>query len=101
MEKLIVMADYSFGLFLPDGAVDPELLELPPELCVRFATWLKRYREPDQAPDFDRAGYNAEGRALAWEIQQILTDKYSVAYRYLLPVQNADDEWHWAEELVK
>ena len=100
MKKLIVMADYMAGLFLPEGSTDPDLLGLPPELCGRFEAWLKRYQEPDQAPHFDRATYNGEGRALAGEIQQLLADNYSVTYRYLLPLNHADDEWHWAEEVV-
>ena len=62
MKKLIVMADYAYGLFLPDGATGPEDLGASEELSVRFNTWLARYREHDDAAvDFDRIAYNKEG----------------------------------------
>jgi hypothetical protein len=99
--KLIVMADCSHGLFLPSGATSPELLGLPPYLCVRFNDWLRLYREPDQTPaDYDRANYNAQGRRFAVEIAHALKGSHQIVYRYLLPLEHPDDEWHWGAEQI-
>ena len=99
--KLMVMADYCHGLFLPDGATSPGSLGLPPELCERFEAWLKLYREPDQvAADYDRAGYNAQGRKFAEEIAGSLKDTHQIVYRYLLPLEKPADEWQWGAEQI-
>jgi len=99
MKKLIVMADYICGLFLPESGTDPENLGLSEDLCNRFDAWLKVYREHDDAPnDFNRQNYNETGRALAHEIQQAVADKYSVTYRYLLPADSPTAECEWKEE---
>ena len=100
-QKLIVMADYSFGLLTDGYSYDPELLGLPSELCVRFKEWLKLYREPDQVPaDYDRAGYNYQGRLLAEEIAVALKESHHIVYRYLLPLKHSNDEWQWGEEQI-
>jgi len=99
--RLMVMADYCYGLFLPDGATAPESLGLPAELCARFEDWLKLYREPDRvSADYDRAGYNAQGRRLAGEIADALKDTHQIVYRYLLPLEHPDDEWEWDAEQI-
>ena len=99
MTKLKIQADYCFGLFLPDGATGPELLELPPDLCARFDEWVKRYCEyVDEPPGFDRVTYIAEGRALAHEIQRAAGDRYEIKYRYLLPSDNPDATLEFGEE---
>lgn len=101
LRKLIVMADYCHGLFLPDGATSPELLRLPPDLCVRFDEWLRLYREPDQVPaDYDRAGYNAQGRCIAEDVAVVLQDSHQIVYRYLLPLKQPNDEWEWDAEHI-
>jgi hypothetical protein len=103
VKKLIVMADYSFGLFPPEGAMDPDLLGLSSELSARFSDWLRHYREHDDAPPgFDRERYNEEGRALARQIQREVGTDYDVTYRFLLPLpaDNPDAEWQLAEERI-
>ena len=99
MTKLKIQADYCFGLFLPDGATGPDLLGFPPDLCARFDDWVKRYCEYDDAPPgFDRNAYNAEGRALAQEIQRAVGDRFEIKYRYLLPSNNPDANLEFGEE---
>jgi len=97
--KLKIQADYCFGLFLPDGATGPDLLDFPPDLCVRFDEWVKRYCEyADEPPGFDRVTYNAEGRALAQEIQHTVGDRFEIRYRYLLPSDKPDAALEFGEE---
>ena len=99
MKKLIVMADYISGLFFPEGSIDPEQLGASEDLCARFNAWLVRYREYDDAPpDFDRQKYNETGRAFAYEIQQLVSGKYSVTYRFLSPADSPTAECEWVEE---
>jgi len=99
--KLIVMADYSHGLFLPDGATSPELLGLSQDLCAHFNAWLRLYRAPDQVPaDYRRAKYNARGRRLAVEIADALRGSHQIVYRYLPPLKKSEAEWHWEEEEI-
>jgi hypothetical protein len=99
VKKLKIQADFSFGLFGPKGAVEPELLGCPRELCGRFHSWLRRYREHDQVPRrYDRRSYNEEGRLLAREIQRALAGRYAVTYRYLLPSHDSTGEFEYAAE---
>ncbi|MEQ2005180.1 MAG: hypothetical protein ABMA26_00160 [Limisphaerales bacterium] len=99
MKKLIVMADYICGLFLPEGGLGPKELGASEDLCARFDAWLVRYREHDDAPpDFDRRSYNETGRALAHEIQQLVAGRYSVTFRFLLPADSPTAPCEWAEE---
>ena len=93
------MADYVCGLFLPEGAIGPEQLGASADFCARFDSWLRRYREHDDAPsDFDRQSYNDTGRALAHEIQRLVAGTYSVTYRCLVPADSPSADCEWAEE---
>ena len=99
--KLIVMADYCCGLFLPEGATSPELLGLPSGLCVRFNEWLKLYDESDPAPAlYKQARYYGQGRRLAQEIAEAMKDRYQVFYRELSPSKRPGIERHWREDEI-
>jgi hypothetical protein len=79
--------------------MDPELLGCPPGLCARFHSWLRGYREHDQAPPgYDRRSYNEQGRLLAREIQRVVGREYAVTYRYLLPSHDSTGEFECATE---
>lgn len=99
VKNLIVMADYMCGIFLSEGGLGPEEFGASPDFCARFNSWLRRYREHDDAPaDFDRQSYNETGRALACEIQRLLAGRYSVTYRCLVLADSSSADCEWAEE---
>ena len=101
MQKLIVMADYICGVFIPEGGTSPEELGASEAFCKRFDEWLLRYKEPNEAPvGYDRRQYNDEGRLLAKEIQKLVGSKYSVTYRFLCPVTSDAEHLNWLEELI-
>ena len=99
MKKLIVMAEDSPGLFLPDGVTSPEALGLPAELCTQFNEWVKLYRGAEPAPELDKqARYYGRGRRLAEEIAEALKDRYRICYRHLSPSKRPGIERQWKEE---
>jgi hypothetical protein len=66
--------------------VPVESLRVPDDLAVRFRDWSESYGRRDEGA-FDRRGFNAEGRALARELQRHLGPGIAIEYR---PIAEGD-----------
>ena len=95
----MVMADYGCGLWVRAGGTCPEAFGLDEDYCRRFNEWLIAYCEDDDCPDdFDRAGYNRAGRALALELRGLL--KAPVKYRFISPEKDEFGDLRWEEQML-
>lgn len=84
--RIRVMAEYgSSGLWsiatggaFRHGMLEHAQLDLPPDLCRRFATWIATYEEHNLAGTLDHVAFNREGLALATLVKAHLGSEHHV-----------------------
>ncbi len=101
MIELTITAWHPCSVWKTGGGLQPtvESLNLPREFITKLETWRKQFDSTCGEPLFSRRKeHDAEGRAIAAELQQAAGDKIQVIFRHWVAYDQTQWRSFWREE---
>ena len=101
MIELHISAGHAWSVWKTDGGLQPtvESLAIAPEVSAPLKEWTFRKVPGIHAPTFTgRQEFDAEGRALAAELQRSVGDRIHVVFRHWAAFHPTQWQTQWREE---
>lgn len=101
MIELHISAGHAWSVWKTEGGLQPtvESLAIPPEFGAPLQEWTFRKVPGIHAPTFTgRQKFDAEGRALAAELQRSVGDRFHVVFRHWAAFDPTRWQTQWREE---
>lgn len=103
MIELSISAGCSCSVWKTEGGLQPRIEEIgiPTEFSIRLDDWINKCSPEHWAPSYSgRKELDAEGRALAGELQHAVGDKFAVNFRHWVAFDPKQWRTLWREELI-